>query len=75
MRETAIRVPGLYHISVTMVSNSRHSSTTRMKLQYQLGCTKSGTEYRETTISFNYSKSGHWAWVQCPLFHISFLAN
>ena len=61
MRETAIRVPGLYHISVTMVSNSRHSSTTRMKLQYQLGCTKSGTEYRETPISFNYSKSGHWA--------------
>lgn len=75
MRETAIRVPGLYHASVTMVLNSRQSSTTRMKLQYQLSYTKSGTEYRKTTISFNYSKSGHWAWVQCPLFHISFLAN
>lgn len=61
MRETAIRVPGLYHASVTMVSNCRYSSTTRMKLQYQLSYTKSGTEYRETTISFNYSKSGHWA--------------
>lgn len=61
MRETAIRVPGLYHASVTMVLNCRHSSTTRMKLQYQLSYTKSGTEYRKTTISFNYSKSGHWA--------------
>lgn len=30
-------------------------------LQYQLSYTKSGTEYRKTTISFNYSKSGHWA--------------
>lgn len=75
MRETAIRVPGLYHISITIVLSNRHSSTTRVKLQYQLSYTKSGTEYRKTTISFNYSKSGHWAWVQCPLFHISFLAN
>ena len=61
MRETAIRVPSLYHASVTMVLNSRYSSTTRVKLQYQLSYTKSGTEYRQTTISFNYSKSGHWA--------------
>lgn len=61
MRETAIRVPGLYHISITIVLSNRYSSTTRMKLQYQLSYTKSGTEYRETTISFNYSKSGHWA--------------
>ena len=61
MRETAIRVHGLYHISITIVLSNRYSSTTRMKLQYQLSYTKSGTEYRETTISFNYSKSGHWA--------------
>ena len=61
MRETAIRVPGLYHISITTVLSNRHSSTTRMKLQYQLSYTKSGTERRETSISFNYSKSGHWA--------------
>lgn len=60
MRETAIRVPGLYHISITIVLSNRYSSTTRVKLQYQLGCTKSGTGYRETTISFYYSKSGHW---------------
>lgn len=61
MRETAIRVHGLYHISITIVLSNRYSSTTRMKLQYQLSYTKSGTEYRETAISFNYSKSGHWA--------------
>ena len=60
MRETAIRVHGLYHISITIVLSNRYSSTTRMKLQYQLSGTKSGTEKGYTLFylsTFSYFKS------------------
>ncbi len=46
MRITSIRVPGLYHTSVTMVLDNRHSCTTKVKLQYQLSYTENGAEYR-----------------------------
>ena len=42
--ESCFKVPCQYYISVTAVSANWYSSTTYIKLQYQLGGTKTGTE-------------------------------
>ena len=44
MTDHAFTVPCQYHISGTAVSVNWYSSTTYIKLQYQLGGTKNGTE-------------------------------
>lgn len=44
MRNAPIRVPVQYHLSVTPVLPKCYSSTTYVKLQYQLDGTESGTE-------------------------------
>ena len=44
MPDHAFTVPCQYHISGTAVSVNWYSSTTHIKLQYQLGGTKNGTE-------------------------------
>lgn len=42
-RKISIGVPGLYYLSITIVSANWYSSTTQLKLQYQLSGIKSGT--------------------------------
>ena len=55
MPDHAFTVPCQYHISVTAVSVNWYSSTTYIKLQYQLGGTKNGTgkEYHTSRADGN----------------------